>query len=332
MNKIILILIIIILIIIYNICDNIDYFVDLESLNLEQGGVLNINKNKDQNFKGTFSLDPDIISNPENSITFIKNFTKNISVYRPVGSKELANVKTMVINEMKKIGLDTQVQSFTRTINNKKYSFSNLIGKNTNVHEKFITIGVHIDSPQIEGCESTLDAATGISIALELARKILSKDPLYPIMLVFFDGEEAIDGPWNSDNSLSGSRYFVNNYDLSFIERVYIFDLIGGDFNKNKIAGFANNPVTHYDIEKLAEINEKYDNQIFINPSKYISTKTIEDDHVPFSEKNKYSLNLIPYTFPDSHHTLKDNYNNVNWKYVETFYKVFYEFLDTIDY
>jgi len=321
MNKINLILVIIIIILITYYCFNdIETFVDLEK------SILNLNK------YGTFSIDSSIISNPESSITFIKNFTKEISVYRPVGSKELVNVKNKIINEMKKIGLETDIQSFTRKINNKDYSFSNLIGKNLNANEKFILLGVHVDSPQIKGCESAIDAATGVSLALELARKIISKDPTYPIMLLFIDGEEAIDGPWDKNNSLSGSRYFVNNYDLTFIERVYIFDLIGGDFNKNKIAAFANNPVTHYDIEKLADINEKYDNQIFINPSKYISTKEIEDDHVPFLEKNKYSLNLIPYTFPDCHHTLDDNYANINWKYVETFFKVFYEFLDTIDY
>jgi hypothetical protein len=268
----------------------------------------------------------------DSSITFIKNFTKEISIYRPNGSQELVFVKNKIINEMKKIGLKTEIQSFTRTINNKDYLFSNLIGKNINklANKKFILLGVHIDSPQIKGCESTIDAATGISIILELARNIINKNPTYPIMLLFIDGEEALGGKWGKNNTLSGSRYFVNNYDLSNIEKVYIFDLIGGDFNKNKIAAFSNNPITYSDIIKLSNINKKYDNQIFINPSLYISDRSVQDDHVPFVEKNIYSLNLIPYKFPDSHHTLNDNYDNVNWKYVEIFYKIFYEFLDDI--
>jgi len=341
MNKINLIFMIIILLLVIYFCyENTDNFtnsvfniplepfevVDLESLNLENDGILNLNKNN------MFSIEPNIILNPEASITFIQNFTKNISIYRPNGSKELINVKNQIINEMKKIGLDIQVQAFTRNINNKEYSFSNLIGKNSNANEKFIILGVHVDSPQIEGCESTIDAATGISIALELARRVLSNDPDFPIMLLFIDGEEAIDGTWHKNNSLSGSNYFVNNYDLSFIDKVYIFDLIGGDFNKNQIAAFSNNPITFYDLETLSKINEKYDNQIFINPSKFTSNNSIQDDHVPFVEKKVYALNLIPYKFPDNHHTLQDNYNNVNWKYVEVFYKVFYEFLINMNY
>jgi hypothetical protein len=33
-------------------------------------------------------------------------------------------------------------------------------------------------------------------------------------MIVFFDGEEAIQGQWANDNTLIGSKYFVNNYEV----------------------------------------------------------------------------------------------------------------------
>lgn len=264
------------------------------------------------------------------NIDYIKNFTKEISIYRPVGSSELETVKNKVLTEMKNIGLETKVQSFTRTINNKEYSFSNLIGVNPNANKKNILLGVHIDSPQNPKCECTTDAVTGISIALQLAKNLMLHDKNYPIMLVFFDGEEAIDGPWTSSNSLSGSSYFVNNYDTNLIDKVYIFDLIGGDFNQNKIAAFSNNKSTASDLMKLAKINENFDQKIFQHPNEYTSDKAVQDDHVPFVNKNIYALNLIPYNFPNNHHTLNDNYENVNWKYVEIFYSVLFEFLRTI--
>jgi len=264
------------------------------------------------------------------NIDYIKTFTKEISIYRPVGSPELESVKNKVLSEMKNIGLSTTVQSFKRTINNKEYSFSNLIGVNPNANKKYILLGVHIDSPQNPKCECTTDAVTGISIALELAKNLIKENKNYPIMLVFFDGEEAIDGPWTSSNSLSGSSYFVDNYDTNLIDKVYIFDLIGGDFNQNKIAGFSNNKATASDLMKLAKINENYNQKIFQHPNDYTSDKEIQDDHVPFVNKNIYALNLIPYNFPNNHHTLNDNYENVNWKYVEIFYSVLFEFLRTI--
>lgn len=268
----------------------------------------------------------------DDTMQFIKKFTKGISTYRPVGSTELATVKNEIMKQMKEIGLKTEVQTFKRIINNKEYSFSNLIGINPNAYQRFILLGVHVDSPQIPGCQSAIDAATGISIALQLAKNIMLEDPTYPVMLLFIDGEEAIDGDWNSSNSLSGSNYFVNNYDLTLIDKVYIFDLIGGDLKENKIAQFKNNPATSSDLETLSRLNEKYEEQIFMNPADYVSDKDIQDDHVPFVEKQKYALNLIPYKFPKNHHTLNDTYENVNWKYVEIFYRVLFDFLKQIDY
>jgi len=260
-------------------------------------------------------------------IDSIKKFTKDISIYRPVGSKELKEVKNKILNEMKKLGLKTTEQSFTRTIKNKDYQFSNLIGINPYAKAPYILLGAHLDSPQIDGCESTIDAATSISIILELVKNILVANPNYPIMILFIDGEEAIDGPWADDNTLSGSKYFTNNFNLDLINKVYIFDLIGGDIEKNKIAGFKHNSHTFDDMKKLANINSFYKDKIFIDPDIFISNKTITDDHVPFKEKGKYALNLIPYTFPNNHHTLEDNYKNVNWNYVTVFYNVLYSFM-----
>jgi glutaminyl-peptide cyclotransferase len=264
-----------------------------------------------------------------NEINYIKEFTKEISIYRPVGSKELSTVKNLVINEMSKIGLSVEIQSFTRVINNKTYSFSNLIGKNKNVYQSnYILLFAHIDSPQIEGCEASIDSATSIAIILELAKNLIKKNPNYPIMVLFVDGEEAIDGPWGNNNTLSGSKYFVKNYNLSEIKKAYLFDLIGGDCDKNPLSAFSNNPSSINDFKKLSEINKKYKKQIFLNPQNYISDKVIQDDHIPFVEKNVNLLHIIPYNFPFSHHSINDNYSNVNWNYIEIFYKVFYEFLD----
>jgi len=263
----------------------------------------------------------------ESSIDSIKSFTKEISIYRPVESNELADVKTKILKEMNKLNLKIKEQLFTRNIKNKNYKFSNLIGINPNSKGPYILLGAHLDSPQIEGCESTIDAATSIAIILELAKNILKNNPNFPIMILFVDGEEAIDGSWSDDNTLSGSKYFVNNFNLDLIDKVYIFDLIGGDIENNKIAGFSNNPDTFNDIKKLAEINSNYKNKIFINPDIFMAKNTIIDDHVPFKEKGKYSLNLIPYIFPKNHHKLEDNYKNVNWDYVNVFYNVFFDFL-----
>jgi len=284
--------------------------------------------NKYLKYKAKYIRFNECFENFNDDLNYIMNLTKEFSIYRPVESNNLNYIKRRIIEEMTKIGIKINVQKFTRNINGRNYHFSNLIGQNNNISSGFTLLGAHIDSPQIDGCQSSIDAATGIAINLMLTKKLLKIDPNYPIMLLFIDGEEAIDGPWSSNNTLSGSTYFADHYDLSLINKVYIIDLIGGDIEENKIVAFSNNKSTYNDLEKLSKINQKnFDKQIFINPNNFVSDNAIEDDHVPFVKKGKYSLNLIPYKFPKQHHKLSDTYDNVNWAYIEIFYKTFLLFL-----
>ena len=265
---------------------------------------------------------------PKLNIDNIKVFTKNISIYRPIESENLKFVKDYVINKLKEYGLIIKIQEFSQIIRNKNYNFSNIIACNPNSIDKYVMLAAHIDSPQINGCESAIDSASGIGIILELTRCILNIDPNYPLMIVFFDGEEAVDGKWSIDNTLMGSRYFVNNYDLSKISFLYLLDLIGGSID-DKIYAYNTNPESFSKIKKMYEINLKYEHQLFINPDIKISYKNISDDNVPFTEKNVYNLNFIPPKFPKQHHKITDTYANLNWDYISIFSNIFFEFLVT---
>ena len=261
-------------------------------------------------------------------LNYIKELTKNISIYRPVQSSNLSKVKKYVINELGKIdGLQIEEQSFIKNINSKDYSFSNIIAKNNNKYsdKDFILLSAHIDAPVIENIEASIDSATSISLIIEITNKIMKLYPTFPLVLVFYDGEEAVDGKWTQQNTLSGSKYFVDNLKFK-IERAFILDLIGGNFN-NKIKYFNNNPSSYEINKELYTINKKYDDKIFICPSIEISSKYIEDDHIPFALSNIPYIHLIPEIFPINHHTINDNFNNVNWEYVNIFGNILFEHL-----
>ena len=258
----------------------------------------------------------------------IKRITKEVSINRQVGSSNLLKVKKFVMNELNKLGLDVEEQKFTRLIRGKNYDFSNIIAKNKLVNDNYIILGCHIDSPQLDS-EAATDAASCIGLIIEIVKHLLiNKD--YPIMIVFFDGEEAIGNDWSDDNTLSGSKHFVNNFNKN-IKFLMIFDLIGGDIDKNKIYHF-NSPNNNIYMKQLSEINKAYNKQIFIDPDIKISNNIVINDYTPFVNKypNLNGLNIIPSTFPDNHHTINDNYNNLNWEYIEIFSYVIYEFLNKI--
>jgi hypothetical protein len=267
------------------------------------------------------------------NIDSIKEFTKLNSLYRPVPSNNLEKVKINAIELLNKIpNFIARKQYFTRKIHNKEYSFSNIIAnsKNFNKNNPYIILSAHIDGPVNQiGCPASIDAITSVGIIIELAKQIMTTFTNYNLQIVFFDGEEAIDGLWNEDNTLSGSKFFVKNLD-SLPSQVFVFDLIGGDIIKNKLYAYSLNPKSHELMSKLAWTNNDLyseNNRIFVDPNSTISYAIIKDDSLPFYNANIPVIDLIPPIFPSTHHSIEDNYENVNWKYIEIFINVIYDYL-----
>ncbi len=266
-------------------------------------------------------------------ISNIKSYTKFISRPRQVQSDNLTQVKNFVGKLISKFGMEVQEQKFNFNYKVKSYKLSNIIGTNPNSSGPYILLGAHIDSAFFANGDSAIDSAAAVGIILELGRNLIKSNPKFPLMIVFFDGEESLSGMWTKDLTLLGSKYFVNSVNLKKISRAYIFDLIGGDIGKNQIAGFANMPHTFTDLLALSKINKKLygsDEQIFLSPADFVAKHAPEDDHVPFVNKNIWACNLIPYKFPSQHHKPTDTYANLNWKYIEIFYHVLYRFLSQI--
>jgi len=265
------------------------------------------------------------------NIECIKNFTEQNSLYRPVPSENLEKVKLNVLNELNKIpNFIVKEQMFKRKINDKEYNFSNIVGNSTKFDftKPYIILSAHIDGPAMNNCPASIDAITSIGIIIELTRKLLKNNKNYNLQVVFFDGEEAIDGTWTDKNTLSGSNYFVKHLKNKPVQ-VFVMDLIGGDIEINKLYGFSNNPKSHLLMSKLAWTNNSLypNNKIFIDPNETISYAIIKDDAYPFYKNNIPVIDLIPPTFPIVHHTINDTIENVNWHYIEIFINVLYDYL-----
>jgi len=260
------------------------------------------------------------------SMDNIKDLTKQISIPRPIESENLNKVKQLVILKLKELNLITKEQKFNQIVRSKAYNFSNIIAYNQEASKKYILLAAHIDTCNIDNFEGAIDSASSIAIILELAKELLRINKNYPLMIVFFDGEEAINGTWANDNTLIGSRYFVNNFDISKIEQLYLLDLIGGSI-ENKFYAYKNNLISNDQIKKLADISTKYKYQLFVYPFINIKENEVQDDHIPFKEKGIKYLHLIPTPFPQQHHQNVDTYDNLNWEYIDIFTNTLFEYL-----
>ena len=277
------------------------------------------------------------------NIDKIKKITKKISISRQIDTLNLNKVKNYIMSLLNN-KMDTIEQKFTQILHKRLYNLSNIIAYNKYSNSsEYILLSAHIDS--YKNIECALDSATSIAIIINIANKILQINPSFPLMIVFFDGEESIDDKWTRNDSLLGSQYFVNTLtslleqidinkstldkstlDKSTIKIAYILDLIGGDLTKT-ISAFSNNPSANNIINHMHMINKNYENELFISTKKYISERIVYDDHLPFQEQNINYVHLIPYNFPNNHHKIEDNYENLNWKYIEIFTNVLFNHL-----
>ncbi|KAJ2000777.1 hypothetical protein H4R26_004456, partial [Coemansia thaxteri] len=152
------------------------------------------------------------------------------------------------------------------------------------------------------------------------------------LQFIFFDGEEAYE-QWTDKDSIYGSRHLAelweNNPDpatvaalsgaikhkpeLERVELMVLLDLIGAADN----AFIALELPTAGLFTQLSELETRLHDADYISRT-YMNTKIpagagrVEDDHVPFIERDIPVLHLISVPFPKVWHTLKDDASALN--------------------
>ncbi len=187
-------------------------------------------------------------------------------------------------------------------------SSSNIIAtKPGGQSNKILILGAHYDSK--DNSPGANDNGTGVGILLEIAR-IFSHRPSRPTLkFIFFGAEEMVDK--NPDHHHYGSRYYVKN--LSLGERKKIVGMVSIDMvgygkkfhvRSMKVASMTmvNTILTRAKVAKI---------KISFLRSKEWS------DHEPF-EKVGISSAWLEWKSDPYHHTLRDNYDHINWKNVKT--------------
>lgn len=178
--------------------------------------------------------DPDVVITPTTTITVPKIPVPDLnadSAYafvkaqvdfgpRVPGTKEHENCANWLVAKLKSYGLETMVQKGpAQTYDKKNFTLKNIIGTYNPTASKRIIVCSHWDTRHI--CESDSkdqdkpgdganDGASGVGVALEIARQLSIHKPDVGVDIIFFDIE---DYGTNGDN-LSwclGSQYWAAN-------------------------------------------------------------------------------------------------------------------------
>jgi len=156
---------------------------------------------------------------------------------RLAGSEENRQAADYIVTQLEEIGLDVDIQTFTRPMRGQAATMKNIIatieGGDPQLKEEWIVIGAHYDHIGISMNPNSLptddviyngadDNASGVAAIIELARMFKGMEGKFKrsIMFIAFDGEE--QGLW-------GSTQFVTDppIPLDKITAMFSLDMVG---------------------------------------------------------------------------------------------------------
>lgn len=270
---------------------------------------------------------------------------KRILVPRVVGTDGHEEVKTYIVDTMKKLNWNVELDEFRAKVPIfTALKFSNIIAKLNPDAERFLVLACHYDSKYFENEEFLGATDSAVPCAMMINIAYVLKDHLdsvksnndLSIMMIFFDGEEAFK-QWSASDSIYGARHLAKKWEtegfLPKIDLMVLLDLLGSpdptfySFFKETEKLYARLLITEERLDNASLLERySYSSAINRNPSRYFQANTlsayIEDDHIPFLRRNVPILHMIPTPFPEVWHKMTDNHEAIDVVTVENLSKI----------
>ncbi|EDV97699.1 glutaminyl-peptide cyclotransferase [Drosophila grimshawi] len=261
---------------------------------------------------------------------------KNIAIPRVVGTSNHSIVRQYIEQSLRDLDWHVELDSFHDKAPIKgTLHFSNIIATLNPQADRYLVLACHYDSkymPDVEFVGAT-DSAVPCAILLNVA-KVLQQQllPLHnsklSLMLIFFDGEEAFD-QWGPKDSIYGARHLAQLWQeqgkLDRIDMLVLLDLLGAP-DPNFYSFFSNTESWYMRLLDLeTRLGQRHLLERYVSsgvakrePRRYFQPQgmyisRVEDDHVPFLQRNVPVLHLIPMPFPSVWHTPDDNESVIDY-------------------
>nr|XP_039252540.1 glutaminyl-peptide cyclotransferase-like [Styela clava] len=271
-------------------------------------------------------------------------YLRNILIVRTPGSENIIKVKQFLMTTMKSLGWTVEENKFKdsppKSFSKKKIEFANVIATYNPRARRRLVLACHYDSKVTPtGFLGATDSAVPCAMMIEIAKVLAEylartpKDMDLTLQYLFLDGEEAFE-EWTDKDSLYGSRHLAAKWDkqkwppgpkgnkkvLDSIDLFVLLDLLGE--KDPSFVSMRNTHSRHY--KELIRIEEKLhvkDGLRYFKPQ--IKSWSVQDDHVPFLNKNVPVLHIIPSPFPKQWHRIGDNGENLHNDTIARLTKIF---------
>ncbi|MEW6731118.1 MAG: M28 family peptidase [Acidobacteriota bacterium] len=216
----------------------------------------------------------------------------------PPGSSAIKQAREYITKELTGYGLKVQTDSFRAHTPNPRFpevEMVNLIAEIPGQQQGVIILASHYDTkwfPDIEFVGAN-DSGSSTGALLELARQLANSKPKYTLWLVFFDGEEAMNGPWIEGDNTYGSRHMAERLTkegkIRDIKGMILLDMIG-DRELNVVRDA-------YSTSWMSDIIWR--TAARLGYAKHFDTNStyLEDDHIPFLRAGVPAVDIIDFSY-----------------------------------
>lgn len=249
---------------------------------------------------------------------------------RPAGSKELAQTREFIINELRAANLKVSLDEFTAQTPVGERRMANITAELAGESPDFILITSHYDTKFFKNQKfvGANDGASSTAVVMELARTLAAtgKKPRFTYRFVLFDGEEAFCGGWDEcrrpaqagkpemiDNTYGSRRYvaqLVANNEVKQARAMILLDLVG---YSNLM--FAREVVsTPWLTDTIwATARELGHGKVFVD-----AQQTVDDDHTPFIRAGIDAVDIIQLDSYPHWHTAQDTLDKISARSLQT--------------
>ena len=251
---------------------------------------------------------------------------------RPSGSAENQRQRQWILSELKPLGGQIAVDSFTARTPTGPVEMANIILKFPGSSGKAIAVSGHYDTKRIPMVHfvGANDGGSSTGFLLEFARAAAKVKRRNDLLIIFFDGEEAVLANWTDADSRYGSRHLTEKWSedgtLSRLIALINVDMVG-DRNLD-IADDENSSARLRSMMKKTAAKLGY-SQYFLAES-----GAIDDDHKPFADAGVEVLDVIDLDYGPSNgywHTAKDTVDKLSAHSLQVVGDVVFELVRELD-
>jgi hypothetical protein len=254
---------------------------------------------------------------PEFNASRTMQYVKEIVAFgpRPIGSKNHNKVEVYILSHLK--GAEVDKDDFEVTAPEGRFPIHNIIAKFPGTRDGIIVIASHYDTNwplRNTNYVGANDGGSSSALLLEIANQVRGKKrDGYSIWLLWDDGEESLQMPWNDPESLYGVRHLAQKWQedgtLKKIKAFVLEDMVGdADLNIERVTN-----ATSW----LEDLVYQSASQLGYQSHFFARAISVEDDHQAFLSRGVPSIDLIDLEYGYNnvfHHTTQDTLDKLSPK------------------